>query len=99
MNTLFASDWYRAAAGVGTQGCLQLWVILHESTGSAKVPILLCVSRGAEMPCCPLGWVMHLGIYSSLHDLCALAPANENYGSVGGGNLEFSWSETEGISH
>lgn len=33
-----------------------------------------------------------------LHDPCTLTPANENYGLVQGGNLEFSLSETEGIS-
>ena len=37
-------------------------------------------------------------IDSSLRDPCALTPADENYGFVEGGNLEFSLSETEGIS-
>ena len=71
-------------------GWFQPSIILYKSrvTGHG---CLVCFSLARVLNC--LKW-----IYSSLRDPCTLTPADEDYGFVEGGNLEFSLSETEGIS-
>lgn len=76
-----------------TDGLILASTVLYKSrvTVTRGRGSLVCFHLAGVLNC--LKW-----IYSSLSDPCTLTPANENYGFVKGWNLEFTLSETEGIS-
>lgn len=81
------------AAVIKTSGLSLASTVLYKSR--------VTVTRGhGSLACFHLAGVLNYlkWIYSSLSDPCTLTPANENYSFVQGWNLEFTWSETEGIS-